>query len=552
MADALEDAHAETIVHRDLKPHNIKITPDGKVKVLDFGLAKAMDRATSLDSAPTVAAGHVETRDGAILGTPQYMSPEQARGERTDSRTDIWSYGCVLYELLTGRRAFDGKTAIDALTAVVSLEPDWSALPATTPTGLRQVLSLCLEKDPSRRLQHIGDARVLLDRPAPPSVAPVAPRRTTATRWLAATVVLLALTSIGLLWQTLRSASPEVWTGVRLGGPTVAYSPKVSPDGQWVAFVTIVEGFSQLGVMKPATGNWEVLTHDRSRGQVSNIEWSRDSSRVYYDRFVDVPDGVFSVPVPRGEERLVLENAASPRVLGDGSLVLSQLNAERRAQLHRYWPADGRLEPLNAVLRDFWATVFDVSERGQVVFVGRTLDALEAPDRLYALDLKSARAVPLAPGLSFSRTTQALAVAPDGRSVVLTVDSGDSQHVVKVLTDGSGDVKTLFPVTEFVFYLDVGHDGSVYLDQWDRMGEVVRLSPSGGAPEHIGYNKRSGLYIGIALPLPDGRVVVSARTGGRERLMVMGLGREPVTFAETSEETAAPMTLVAGERVAFS
>jgi hypothetical protein len=340
---------------------------------------------------------------------------------------------------------------------------------------------------------------------------------------------------------------------VRLGGPTVAYSPKVrrTGSGSWVAFVTIVEGFSQLGVMKPATGNWEVLTHDRSRGQVSNIEWSRDSSRMYYDRFVDVPDGVFSVPVPRGEERLVLENAASPRVLGDGSLVLSQLNAERRAQLHRYWPADGRLAPLNAVLRDFWATVFDVSERGEVVFVGKTLDALEAPDRLYALDLKSARAVPLAPGLSFSRTTQALAVAPDGRSVVLTVDSGDSQHVVNILTDGSGNVKTLFPVTEFVFSLDVGHDGSVYLDQWDRMGEVVRLSPSGGAPEHIGYNKRSGLYIGIALPLPDGRVVVSARTGGRERLMVMGLGREPVTFAETSEETAAPMTLVAGERVAF-
>ena len=189
MASGMEEAHAKAIVHRDLKPANIKLTPEGKVKILDFGLAKALGPAEPSDSDSTLTAPLGETREGAIMGTPPYMSPEQARGEKTDHRTDIWAFGCVLYEALTGKRAFAGKTSLDVLTAVVSATPNWAALPASTPASLRQVLEWCLDKDASRRLQSITDARLLLERtPAP---AQTAPQRRSASGWLAAAVVIL-------------------------------------------------------------------------------------------------------------------------------------------------------------------------------------------------------------------------------------------------------------------------------------------------------------------------------------------------------------------------
>ena len=159
IAEALEAAHEKGVTHRDLKPANIKITPDGTVKVLDFGLAKVMTEdaaGVGLSQVPTGSIG--VTREGIILGTAAYMSPEQARGKPLDKRTDVWSFGCVLYEMLAGHPAFEGQDVTEIVGRIVTAEPDWSRLPGATPMRIRELLARCLQKDPKLRLRDIGDA----------------------------------------------------------------------------------------------------------------------------------------------------------------------------------------------------------------------------------------------------------------------------------------------------------------------------------------------------------------------------------------------------------
>src|SRR5215467_11649527 len=164
ICEALEAAHEQGIVHRDLKPANVKITHDGKVKVLDFGLAKAMEQAPriALSNSPTLIS-MAATNAGVILGTAAYMSPEQAKGKPVDKRADIWAFGVVLYEMLTGKMAFSGETVSETMAAVIMREPDWSALPANTPWRLQRLLRRCLKKDERNRLQAIGEARIAIE-----------------------------------------------------------------------------------------------------------------------------------------------------------------------------------------------------------------------------------------------------------------------------------------------------------------------------------------------------------------------------------------------------
>jgi serine/threonine protein kinase len=164
ICDALEYAHEHGIVHRDLKPANVKVTSDDAVKVLDFGLAKALEGdAASIDIATSPTITRMATQAGVLLGTAAYMSPEQAKGHPVDRRADIWAFGCVLYEMLTGEMTFRGESVTDTLAAVLRAEPDWSQLPAATPIRVRVLLQRCLQKDPKQRLQAIGDARISLD-----------------------------------------------------------------------------------------------------------------------------------------------------------------------------------------------------------------------------------------------------------------------------------------------------------------------------------------------------------------------------------------------------
>ncbi len=165
LSEAIEAAHERGIIHRDLKPSNVKVTSDGTVKVLDFGLAKVLEgepQTSDLSHSPTLIKG---TQAGVILGTAAYMSPEQAKGKAVDRRADIWAFGCVLFEMLTGKQAFSGETLTDTLAAVVRAEPEWETLRQSTPDSIRRLLRRCLTKDPKQRLRDIGEARIAVSKP---------------------------------------------------------------------------------------------------------------------------------------------------------------------------------------------------------------------------------------------------------------------------------------------------------------------------------------------------------------------------------------------------
>jgi len=368
IADALEAAHEQGIVHRDLKPANVKVRADGSVKVLDFGLAKAIEPASALRASagqvggltpsmsPTITSPAM-TQAGVILGTAAYMSPEQARGKPVDKRADVWAFGVVLFEMLTGRRAFPGEDITDTIVSVVSKEPDWKALPASTPPALRSLMGRCVVKDPRNRLRDMGDARIALadvrHEPAWPADradgSRSSPRR---ERVLAAVALLFAFTTIFAFLRPLFAPAPPLPPTVRFEvlppkGMTVASGPTLlSPDGRRLAFVAASPSSRAIAVRSLDSSTAQVLAGTETTAAAPlTFFWSDDSQQIAY--FAD--GKLRKIPATGGPSQVICTLPAAHSYMGTWSkdgVILFGAGGENSNTLFRVQASGGQPVPI--------------------------------------------------------------------------------------------------------------------------------------------------------------------------------------------------------------
>jgi serine/threonine protein kinase len=522
---ALDSAHERGIVHRDLKPANVKITQDQIVKVLDFGLATTPS-SPDPSQAVTVAS---PSRDGVVLGTPAYMSPEQVRGRGVDKRSDIWAFGCVLYELLTGRPPFARTTLADVIGAILSDEPDWTSLPMGTPAPLRHVLQWCLTKDPRRRLRDIGDAR--LDGQAPQISAAVTD-----------------VVSRAVHFQRLSDF------------PGVNDSPAISPDGRMVAFVAVVSGRRQLFTVLLSGGTPLRITRDDC--DHDHPRWAPDSSALLYF----TPAGgseeegtLWEVPALGGTPRPIVP------AIGGGDLSRSG----HRIALFRL--RDGVQELLTTNRDGSDAQVVATIAWGHPCRYPRW----SPDDRFIAFQSsrltqfsEECSLVPAAGGpvrsIVQAGSINGIAWLPDGSGLVYS-SSADStmpyprRYGLRVIRlDGTGDRQATFGDTSHVAP-DVHASGRVVACRIRSGSDIWRFPVTGTATGNVAAAERITHQTGsVQTPSvsPDGReLVFLSDNGAHANLWIVGTdGTRPrqLTFERDPSVTMGlPLWSPAGDRIAF-